>query len=245
MNKFMTIWRREMYACFLSPVAYVTMVAFLAVTGFTFWFGAMKSAGEPQPVTLLLFGGIIFWLPILITVVSMRLFVEEKRSGTIENLMTAPVREVEIILGKYFGALTFLLIVLAPAVADLFILERLSPGLTMQNIDQGAVIGGCFVLLLVTGMFLSVALVVSLLTRTQIVSAICTFVAIWLFLLCGWLIGMAPGTSQAAADAISVILHVENFARGTIELRSIVLYLTVSSFMLFAAVRVLESRRWH
>lgn len=244
MRKFMTIWHREMTACFLSPVAYVTMVAFLAVTGFTFWLAAFRSVGRPEPLSLLLYGADAFWLPILITVVSMRLFVEEKRSGTIETLLTSPVSELEIVLGKFAGAFSFLLLVLAPTVTSVFIMERLSPALSLENLDIGALVAGGIMLVLVAGALLSVAVVVSLTTQNQIVAAVSTFCAIWLLLVAGWVLGETPRVPKVLADAVSVTEHIESSARGVITSGPIVLYVSLTVFMLFLATRMLESRRW-
>ncbi len=243
-RRFHAIWRREMMACFLSPVAYVTLVAYLGATAFTFWIAAFRNEGRPEPIALLLFGSVMFWMPILVTVVAMRLFVEEKRSGTIETLLTAPVTELEIVLGKYAGALTFLLLAVAPTLSYAFILERLSPTLTLHNLDLGALLGGGIATALVTSAFLAVALVVSLTTRNQIVAAICTFCVLWVMLLAGWILKETPGVPERLADAISVTRHLEQFARGVVEFPPIVLYVTTVIFLLFTATRMLESQRW-
>ena len=244
MEKCLIIWRRELTACFLSPVAYVTLVAFLAVTGFTFWVAAFRNVGRPEPLALLLCGCLVFWLPILVTVVAMRLFVEEKQSGTIELLLTAPVTEAQIVLGKYAGALTFLLIAVLPPVSSVFVLERISPTVTLANLDLGALVSGEVITVLVTAAFLALAMVVSLSTRNQIVAAMCTFCTLWLALLGGWLLSETPGVPQAFADAVSITRHIETFARGVIEVGPIVLYASVCVGMLFTATRMLESRRW-
>lgn len=244
MSKILTIWRREMAACFLSPVAYVTFVVFLSVGGFTFWYGTVFNTGQPEPLSVFLAGSVVLWLPIVITVVAMRLFVDEKRSGTIETLLTAPVSDAQVVLGKYLGAMSFLVFVIAPAFAFVFVFERLSPTINLGNMDLGALAGGAIIVALVTATLLAVAMVVSLLTRSQIVSAICTFVVIWLFLLIGELIETIPGIDAALAKHLSIVHHVEQFARGSIVGGPIVFYGSVTSLMLFIAVRVLESRQW-
>ncbi|MCE9615127.1 MAG: ABC transporter permease [Lentisphaerae bacterium] len=233
-----------MTACFLSPVAYVTLVAFLGVSGFTFWLACFRNEGNPEPVSVLLCGSLMFWLPIMITVVAMRLFVEEKRSGTIETLLTAPVTEGQIVLGKYLGAFTFLLLALVPALAYPFVLERLSPALTLENLDLGALLGASVVTVLVTGTFLAIAVVASLTTRNQIVAAICTFFMLWLALLGGWLLGESHGVPAVLADGLSITRHIDVFSRGTLEIRPIVFHVTLTGLLLFTAVRMLESRRW-
>ena len=243
MRKLFTIWRREMTACFLSPVAYVTMVVFLAMSGWIFLQMVEGNVGTSELLPALLFKVIIFfWLPILVTVITMRLFAEEKRSGTIEALMTAPITETRVVLGKYFGALTFLLIVSVPAVASIFLLAFLSPGI--DSVDIGAVLGGCLILFLVSGLCTSVGLFASLMTRNQIIAAICCFSGILLPLLAGHLISLLPVGSVEALEYISATTHVPDFARGSIDTRVIVPYLLGTAFVLFSAVRMLESRRW-
>jgi len=243
MRKFCTIWLRELAACFLSPIAYVIMVVFLAASGFTFFLGAVRNTGAADPLPSLLIGAIVIWLGLLIPVITMRLFAEEKRSGTIETLMTAPVTESEVVLGKYAGALTFLLIVCLPAVGAVFILERFSPGLAVEDIDLGALWGGMIILLLLASFFTAVGLLVSLMTRNQIVSAVCCFVMVWLGLLLGWLLSELPGGGGAVSEYLSATTHIEDFCRGILSARTILLYASGTWMLLFASVRVLESRQ--
>lgn len=242
MRTFLVIWRRELGSCFLSPVAYVTMVAFVSVSAFTFLAQVTRSAGTNDPLSVLLFASIIVWLTILVSVVTMRLFAEEKRSGTLETLMTAPVTDAEVVLGKYAGALVFVSVMVAPAVACVFILCALSPGI--ESVDVGAVTGGCLIIFLVTALSVAVGLLVSLMTRNQIVAAIACFVAVWFVLLFGWLVSSVPGVPPKLAAHLSAMGQIEDFARGSVDTRPIVLYLSCTAFVLFAAVRLLEYRRW-
>jgi len=239
---FLVIWRRELAACFLSPVAYVTMVSFVSVSAFTFLAQVTRNAGTSDPLSVLLFASIIVWLTILVSVITMRLFAEEKSSGTLEALMTAPVTDAEVVLGKYAGALTFVTIVVAPAVACIFILASLSPGIV--SVDAGAVTGGCIIIFLVSALSVAVGLLVSLMTRNQIVAAIACFVAIWCVLLFGWLVSSVPGVPPKLAAHLSAMSQIEDFARGSVDTRPVVLYVSCTGFVLFAAVRLLESRRW-
>jgi len=137
MRNFLTLWARELAACFLSPVAYVLMVVFLAVTSATFVLEVVQNPVVDQPLTVSLCEAIVVWLTILVTVVCMRLFAEEKRSGTLETLMTVPVTETQIVLGKYAGALSFLLLVTFPVVLTLLLLVVVSPVLQLSDIDGG------------------------------------------------------------------------------------------------------------
>lgn len=244
MKNFLTIWKRELSACFLSPVAYVTIVFFLFVSGVTFMMEVIGNEGKCEPLSVMLFAAITVWLTILITVVTMRLFAEEKRTGTIETLMTAPITEEEIVLGKYAGALTFVMIVVAPAIANIFLLARLTPGISIADIDAGSVVGGCVIIFLVSALCVSVGLIVSLMTRNQIVSALSCLCAIWAVLLFGHVISTLPGGSDKIAEYISPLSHIEDFSRGLLDTRAMVFYVSGTIFVLFAAIRALESRRW-
>lgn len=244
MRNVLIVWRRELAGCFLSSVAYVTMTVFLGVVGVTFFVGVSRNVGTVESLSALLFGSIIFWMTFLVTVVCMRLFAEEKRLGTIETLMTAPVSEQEVVLGKYAGALSFLWIVSLPAIGYIFLLQALSPAVDAREVDAGAVVGGTVVLVLISGLFTAVGLLLSMMTRNQIVSAICIFCTLWGLILAGWLVGYLPQDTTRLTAYLSITGHMENFARGQLDARPIVLYVSGTVWSLFAATRLLESRRW-
>ena len=223
-------------------MAYVTTAVFLAVSGGTFLVATLRSVGAAAPLTALLFAAVVLWLTVLVTVITMRLFAEEKRSGTLEVLMTAPVTETEVVLGKFAGALVFLLIAAAPAASTIFLLDRLSPGIA--SVDMGAFAGGCTILVLVSSFCLSIGLLVSLMTRNQIVAAIVALCIIWVVLLSGWLLSILPFAPEAATEYLSTLRHIDEFARGSVETRPIIFYVSGTVLMLFTSVRVLESGRW-
>ena len=243
MTNLFTIWRRELAACFLSPIAYVIMVVFFGASGFTFFLGAVRNVGASDPLTSLLVGAVVIWLGLLIPVITMRLFAEEKRSGTIETLMTAPVTESQVVLGKYAGAFSFLVLVTLPVLVSVFILERFSPGLAFEDIDLGAMLGGFTILLLLLAFFTAAGLLISLMTRNQVVSAVCGGVVFWLCLLFGWLLSILPGGGGGATDYVSATTHIEDFCRGIMDARTILLYVSGTWLLLFSSVRVLESRQ--
>lgn len=242
MYKFRAILRRELGSLFLSPVAYVTAVVFVAATAWTFLQALEAKAGSDVSAVLVLLVSILLWMPILVTVVCMRLFAEEKRSGTIETLMTVPVSERAVVMGKYASALGFVWVVMAPSVACVYWLSALSPGI--DGVDHAAVMGGCLILALVTGCCVSIGLLVSLLTRNQIVAAICCFVAICIPFFIQSLATAMPFVWDEVIDYISIESHVVGFASGWVSFQVVVFYLSVTALMLFASVRILESRRW-
>lgn len=242
MRNVLTIWRRELAACFLSPIAYVTMVVFLAACGATFMAGVMRNLGGSEPLSTLLVASTVIWLTALVTVITMRLFAEERKSGTLETLMTAPVLEREIVLGKYLGAFTFLLAVMTPAFANVFILAAFSPAI--QALDLGAIGGGVLVMILFSGFLLAVGMVISLVTANQIIAAVVCFTVLWVILLFGWLASSLPFGEHALVTFLSPATHIDDFARGAIDTRVIVFYISITVFLLFTATRMLESRRW-
>lgn len=243
MRKFFAIWWREFSACFLSPVAYVTMVLYIAATGLTFVSGVTFNAGSTESVISLLFGAELIWLTFLITVVCMRLFAEERRAGTLETLTTVPVTESQIVLGKYAGGVSFLTIVSVPAVGFVFILDYFSPGIA--GVDVGALLGGSLMLFLIIGSCTAVGTVVSLLTRNMIVSFIAISCAVWSYLLFGSMLESLSWVNlPGSAWIYSVMSQLDEFSRGSIDLRAIVMHVSGTAFLLFVAIRLLESRRW-
>lgn len=244
MNKILTLWRRELTSCFLSPVAYVTLVVFVAVTGATFLTGIQRNEGTTEPIATLLFASIVMWATALITVVTMRSFSEETRSRTLETLLTAPVTDIQVVLGKYFGALTFVVICLVPAVAQVAVFDLMSPGISKQLIDPGAVLGGCIILLLAASLFTALGVLVSLLTENQIVAALISFSLIWLILLLSHLLETLPLGLGDWVSIVAVLEHVDAFSRGLLDLATVTFYLSFTILLLFASVQTLSARRW-
>ncbi len=242
MRSFLTLLRRELSAVFLSPVAYVTMALFTSAASWTFLAMIRKETGNATYPEQLLFASILIWMPFLITVICMRLFAEEKRSGTIETLMTTAVGETAVVLAKYAGALIFGWVTIAPSIGTLYVLAATSPGI--ESVDVYAVIGGCTILALVSICCTAVGVLVSLLTRNQIVAAICCFWAIFAPFMIQPLMRTVPLFRQATIERFSLERHVTLFISGTLSLQPAVLYLSIAVLMLFTAVRVLESRRW-
>ncbi len=130
-----------------------------------------------------------------------------------------------------------------PVLATVPILVWVSPGIDRSAIDWTALATGGLGLLLVASLCTAVGLVASLLTRNQIIAAVCAFCSVWLVLLAGWLLGQVPGCAPVA-DYVLVPDHLRQFARGVIDTRALVFYVSGTVFLLFVAVRVLEARRW-
>ncbi len=242
MRNFWILLKRELAAVFLTPVAYVTMAVFFSASAWTFLATVKVKVGTAEYLEPQLFSAILLWLPMLITVICMRLFAEEKRTGTIETLMTTAVGETSVVLAKYAGALLFCWICVVPVVAVPYILVEASPGL--ERVDQYALIGGGAMVVLISFCCTSIGVLTSLLTRNQIVAALCCFWAILAPFMVHPLMTVIPFFRQATIERFSMFQHVMLFVSGTLSLQPVVLYLSVTVLMLFSAIRVLESRRW-
>ena len=244
MNHIGILWRRELAAFLHSPAAYVTMTVVLVVTGAVFWGQATMTRGEPARPDVLLFWPLTLWIMVIAVcaVVTMRLFAEEKRSGTFETLMTAPVSEVDVVLAKFAAAFTVFAIVFAPTALYLPVLRRFSTGL--EVIDMRPIASGYAILLLVGAFYLSVGLFASALSRSQIVAAITSFAALSLVFSAGLLTYLFPGHSGDLMDTVSAFKHIMDFARGAIDAGPVILYLSGTGLMLFATMKVVEARRW-
>lgn len=247
MNAFLTLWRKELTGYFLSPVAYIVTIFFLVVMGAIFSLLVSVLAQGPAGVTMmnLLFGSPFYWMTMLVVlpVLTMRLLAEEKKTGTIETLMTAPVSDAAVVLAKFAGVCSFYVIMWLPTVLYLFVLRHFSS--LMAPIDLGPMAGGYLGALLVGLFYLSIGLLCSALTSNQIVSAITSF-AVMIILFLGGLVDYLTDEPalQAVCQHISSYQHMLDFSRGLIDSRPIVFYLSGTALLLFAAVKVVESRQW-
>lgn len=247
MRTFLTLWRKELTTYFLSPIAYVVMIFFLVVMGAIFSLLVSVLAEGPAGVTVmnLLFGSPFFWMTMLVLapVLTMRLFAEERRSGTIETLMTAPISDTAVVLAKFAGTLTFYLFMWLPTLLYVFILRYFSA--EMAPPDLGPMAGGYLGAFLIGMFYLSIGLCCSALTSNQIVSAIITFAVMIVLFLVGLLDYVAHSdTAQAISAHVSSYNHMLEFSRGTLDSRPIVFYLSGTAFLLFATIKFVEARNW-
>lgn len=247
MSAFLTLWRKELTGYFLSPIAYLVTVFFLAVMGFIFSLLVSVLAEGPAGISImnLLLGSPFFWMTMLVIapVLTMRTFAEEKKSGTIETLLTAPVTDPQVVLAKYAGVLSFYVFMWLPTASFLLILRHFS--VDMAPLDAGAILGGYLGALLVGMLYLAIGLLASALTSNQVIAAVVGFAAMLILFLCGLVEQIArDATIRAASAYISSYTHVLDFSRGVIDTRPIVFYFTATAWVLFATVKALEARTW-
>lgn len=238
MRNVWTIARRELYAYFSSPIAYVTMAAFLAMMGLLFWLIIVYSQQAVMGYTLGS-GWIFFVLILYAAVVTMRLLAEEQRSGTIELVLTAPVRDWELVVGKYLSGLILFLTMLIISFYQPLVLARLG------NPDMGAAVSGYLGFFLVGAALLAIGTLTSALTRNQVVAAILTIaigVGLWLVEFVG---SRSPGAFMGDfLTQLAIFAHYLDFTDGIIDTQHIVYYFSLVAASLFLATRVLETRRW-
>ena len=243
MRTFFALWRREFAALFLSSIAYVMLMFFLLVTGCGFYWLVKENQELTHSIQGLM---VVIWscMLIVLPVLTMRTFAEERKSGTFETLMTAPVNDTTVVLSKFAGVLTFFLLMCAPTSLYLLIIRWIAPE-TVGILDAGAVLGGYLCVGLIASTFIALGILASALTSNQIIAAISTF-SIMSILFFGGL--FEPHLSKTPmireiGGYLSSALHLMEAARGVFDSRSLVLYLSTTVFFLFATTKAISARR--
>lgn len=238
MNNTLAITKRELSAYFTSPVAYVVTAAFLVIMGllFAFVLGAPLQYREANLSPVL--GSAPVILLLVAPALTMRLLAEEQRSGTIELLLTAPVNDWEVVLGKFLASLTLYLTMLACTLYYPLLL------MTFGNPDKGILAASYLGVILLGASFLSIGLLASSLTQNQVVAAMISFGLILLFWLGGFLGNIVTGQAAEIVNYLSIVNHYGDFMKGLVNSKDILYYLSVITAALFLATRSLETRRW-
>jgi ABC-2 type transport system permease protein len=245
---FWTLYKRELLSYFQSAVAYVVLFGSAIAQGIQFMFivSAITSSNyREQSVMQIFFTWPLFWLILLVQIplITMRVFSEEFKLGTIEMLLTAPVREWEVVLAKFFGALTFILVLWLPIVLDLCCLQLFSsppPPLYWSQIGLTAL-----TLALVSSFYVSIGVFTSVLTKNQIIAAVLCFALVFAAFgvaLLRW-IQHVDANLLAWISYVSLPEHLENAVQGLFDSRPIVFYLSATAFMLMLTQRILLGRR--
>ncbi|HEY5653375.1 MAG TPA: ABC transporter permease [Pontiella sp.] len=249
MNVFLSILKKELRTCFYSPIAYVVMFFFWALTGgnFVWLLGQLAHGDSLTLATQLMFGGplLTFSLPVVVPLITMRLFAEERKLGTLEALLTTSVRVTELVLSKFFGAWIFYLILWLPALFYAYVQGQLAPAEVSGFPDVGALFSGFVGVALVGALYVAVGLFMSTLTSNQIVAAIGGFAVLF-----GSFLGTMYMAYTAQNPAIRLLgqyyssfAHMMDFSRGIIDSRIVIMYVTHAAWFLFASVKMVESRR--
>jgi ABC-2 type transport system permease protein len=237
MTKSFTVARRELGGYFYSPMAYVIGALFLLAAAAWFFDSIFRPGQEASLRSLFeaLAKLMVFTAPLL----TMRLMSEEYRSGTIETLVTAPVSEAEIVIGKFLGVLGFYAALLATTLVFLVLIA------SFAQPDPGVAVMGYLGMLLLGAAFLAVGLFTSCLTRYQILAALVAVAILALFaLLMGPIVEKGPLWLAGVAAKLNAMSYLRDFAQGKFDTRGLVYFVSATAIFLFFAVKALESRRW-
>ncbi len=256
MRNILAIAAKDIRSQFVSPIAYVVLTGFLLLGGwfffnllarFNFLLQMYLSFQNPEAMERLnlnefviapLLQNLSVVLVILVPVITMRSFAEEKRSGTYELLMTSPLSIGEIVIGKFLGAFVFIFVMV--------LLTGVYPAILLAygNPEIGVILGGFLGLLLLATAFLSVGLLTSSLTENQIIAAVSCLVVLLLLYVISWPAETAGGTMGAVLKYLSLTEHFSEMVKGVVDTRDLVYFFSVIALSLFLTQRSVESLRW-
>jgi ABC-2 type transport system permease protein len=230
------IAKRDIRTYFNSPIPYIVFTIYAVIAGFLFFSTGLLIEKQAE---MRGYFAITPWLfPIVIPAITMRLLAEEKGTGTLELLVTMPVRDWELVVGKFAAALAFLVVLIG--LTGVFAVSTALIG----PLDKGPAFGGYLGLLFLGGAYAAVGLMASSLTRNQILAFIIGFAICFAMFLFGKLTQIMPQSLQPLVSFLSSDVHFENFSRGVIDLRDVLYYLSVMAVGLVVATLAIESRRW-
>ncbi len=229
------IYFKELKSFFYSPLAYIVITLFLIILGWFFTATLFINNGEASMRSAFSYIPILFL--VFVPAITMRTIAEEKKSGTFELLVTMPIFDSEIIIAKYLASLS---LIMAAVFGTLVYLITLT---SMGNLDGGEVFGGYLGLFLMGGAYVSLGILASSLTENQIIAFILAFVFAFFFFIINKILMFMPAFLTSFLEYISIDYHFENIARGVIDTRDVIYYLSLSFLCLFLATKSLESRQ--
>jgi ABC-2 type transport system permease protein len=241
--------RRELSSFFLSLTGYVIIAAVTLLVGLSFvvLIAGVESRPFTAPVTEMFYSTFYFWLILLLAtpVITMRLFALEKASGTFETLMTTPVGDLQVVAAKFAAAIFFYMVAWLPLLACLFIVQHFTD--QAGALDAGTVGGMYLGIFLIGSLFLSLGCLASALAQSQMTAAMISFVfGVSLFSL-AYLAKSAPVNTHWQTQVLAyfnLFDQMHDFARGAVDTRALVFYVSATLLFLFLTLRVVESRRW-
>jgi ABC-2 type transport system permease protein len=253
MKNVLVIFKKELKSYFASPIAYLLLGIFAVIFGFFFYSATrffvlqgmqMQMMGRGMPMDVneyvirpLLTNASVIGL-FLIPMITMRLYAEEKRSGTIELLMTSPVRDLEIVLGKWLAALVLYASILGISGINIAILYAFG------RPDWKPILVGYLGLILQGGCLLAIGIFLSTLTRNQIIAGGATFAVCLMLWVLDWVSAYDQSAWAKVISYLSVVTHFEPFSKGVIDTKDVIFYLSMIFFGLFLTTRSVESLRW-
>ena len=254
MGNILTLAQKELRAYFVSPIAYVLLVFFALLFGY-FYASSISfmvqlsmgqfGAGGPQIVNINefmirpLFGNTSVVLLFMLPMLTMRSFAEEKRSGTIELLLTSPLTDFQIIMGKFLGAMALYALMLSLTLIHIGVL------FWYGEPELGPVLSGYLGLLLMGGSFISIGLAISSMTKNQIVAGVSTFAVLLLFWIINWMGDASGSTTQSVLAYLSILEHFDDFSKGVIDTTHLTYYLSFITLGLFLTAKSMDVARWN
>jgi ABC-2 type transport system permease protein len=251
MRNTLAIAQKELRSYFASPMAYIIIGFFALLYGYFFavtlqYFvrGSMSEFGAsgPQNINEMMIRPLVQNAVIILLFVTpsitMRTYAEEKRSGTIELLLTSPLTDLQIILGKFIGAMALYLAMLSVRLIHVGLL------FVYGNPEWKPIVTGYLGLVLLGGSFVSVGLLISSLTRNQIVAGVVTFAVLLVFWVISWMGSFSNSTVAAVTQYLSIIDHLDDFSKGVLDTTHVIYYLSFITFGLFLTAKSVDSERW-
>jgi ABC-2 type transport system permease protein len=235
MSPALVISRREIRTYFNSPVAYIVVTVFTILTGYLFF---TQLFVEKQADMRAFFNIMPLLFMFMVPAITMRLLADEQASGTLELLITLPVRDWEVVVGKFLAAMALLCTALGLTLIFAITVRSLGP------LDRGPAIGGYLGLVLMGGAYVAIGVMASSFTRNSIVSFIVAFAISFGLYLFGRLTQFLPQSWQSLVAFLSIDGHFENIGRGVIDTRDLIYYFSMIGVSLLVATLSLESRRW-
>ncbi len=254
MNGFVAIFRKEMANFFVSPIAYAVIGIFLIIAGFFFWANlsllslvSLQAANDPSIMTRINLTDVVIRpmvqnmsiiLLFLTPLLTMRLFSEEKKSGTIELLLTYPVNDFGIVIGKFLAAVAVLLIMMGSTLTFAIIMA------TLGSFDIGVFCSSYLGLILMGSSFIALGAFISSVTENQIVAAAISFGAALMFWIISWTSSFTGPTMAAVIRQTSILERLDSFLKGVITVSDVTYFLFFTAFFLFLSFRSVETQRW-
>jgi ABC-2 type transport system permease protein len=237
MRNVTALTQRELAANFLSPVAYIVASVFLVAVGYLFMTNTLVEDAEAsiRPLLDSMAWLLVFAIPLL----TMRVLADEFANGTIETLMTAPVTDVEVVIGKYLGVFLFYLALLVATLVHVILLFMFGAN------DVGVILYGYLGMILIGSLYVSVGVFASSLTKHQLVAAILGMGVLSVFtLVVDAFATWGGGAWRMVLSYVNILHQFEDFSKGIFDTKAIAFFVSGTVFFLFLAVKVLESKRW-
>lgn len=237
MRNMVTIMRRELSSYFLSPIIYIVMALFVLIYGFFFVLTFVGRNGGDSNLQASFINLIIVFL-IIIPLLTMRTMAEERKTGTDEFLMTAPITSTEIVMGKILGLMVAFLIIISTLLVHIIIV------LCLSKPEIGLIFSSLLGLFLLGVTFISIGLFASSLTDNQIIAGVVSFTILLVLWIINWLASSFAGFLGQVFNSISFINYYSDFTKGIIDSANIIFYLSVTALFVFLTIRQVEARRW-